>query len=116
MTILNGALREVLRMPALGPYRGMLASGALLCAAIFVASYLAATSLGCGAVADCWAVGALWLALTVSFEIGFGRFVQQRSLSELLGAYTFEGGNLWPLVLLVLVLAPWLAVRVRGIV
>lgn len=103
-------------MPALGPYRGILASGALLCAAIFVVSYLAVTYLGCGAAADCWAVGALWLSLTVAFEFAFGRFVQQRSLSELLGAYTFEGGNLWPLVLLVLVLAPWLAARVRGIV
>jgi hypothetical protein len=39
--------------------------------------------------------------------------VQHKSWAELLQAYTFRDGNIWPLVLLVTVLAPVLAWRLR---
>ena len=45
--------------------------------------------------------------------MGFGHFLRGRSWTELLGAYTFTHGNLWPLVLLALLLAPPLFAR-RG--
>jgi hypothetical protein len=60
------------------------------------------------------ALGGVWLVLTVAFEFVFGRLVMGKSWSALLGAYTFEGGNLWPLVLAVVLLAPPLAAHVIG--
>jgi hypothetical protein len=36
-------------------------------------------------------------------------------VAELIDAYALKGGNLWPVALLVVVFAPWLAARVRGL-
>ena len=58
-------------------------------------------------------MGLGWLALTLVFEFSFG-LLRGRTLAELLAAYRFEGGNLWPVVLAVTALAPWLAARLRG--
>jgi hypothetical protein len=58
--------------------------------------------------------GLIWLCLTLSFEFGFGLFVQERSWAEMLEAYTFKDGNIWPLVLVVTFLAPLLAARIRS--
>jgi hypothetical protein len=59
------------------------------------------------------AIGLGWLALTVLFELAFG-LVQHRSWPELLAAYTFSGGNIWPIVLATTALAPVMAARARG--
>ena len=40
--------------------------------------------------------------------------VQHKAWADLFSAYTFQGGNLWPLVLAVTLLAPWVAARLRG--
>lgn len=50
--------------------------------------------------------GAFWLALTVVFEFGFGLLVQGKPLQDLLVAYTFHDGNIWPVILLVTLMAP----------
>jgi hypothetical protein len=44
-------------------------------------------------------VGAGWLALTVAFELGFGRLVAKQSWEELLADYDVTEGRTWPLVL-----------------
>jgi hypothetical protein len=51
--------------------------------------------------------------LTVLFEFGLGR-AQGKSWTELLAAYSFQGGNLWPVVLVLTAAAPALAARLRG--
>ena len=58
--------------------------------------------------------GVLWLCLTLGFEFGFGRYVQHKHWSELFEAYTFQGGNLWLLVLLVTLLAPFWLVLIQS--
>ncbi len=47
-----------------------------------------------------WTWGGLWLALTVAFEFGFGRWVGGHSWSKLLGDYNILKGRLWLLMLL----------------
>jgi hypothetical protein len=49
-------------------------------------------------------VGGLWLALTVAFEFGFGRWVGKKPWYELTADYRLSRGRLWPVVL------AWLAV------
>jgi hypothetical protein len=53
-------------------------------------------------------IGALWLALTLAFEFGFGRYVSGLSWKILLADYDLSRGRLWPLLLLTTLLAPWL--------
>ena len=60
-----------------------------------------------------WLVGLGWLALTVRFEFSFG-LLRGQVLAQIFEAYTFAGGNPWPLVLAVTALAPWLGARLRG--
>ena len=111
--MLNGMAREALLLPHLDPSVAYMASGVALCLIIVLVSVALVPRLGPLSTAESLVVGAFWLALTLAFEFGFGRLVQHRTWPELLGAYTFKDGNIWPIVLLVTLVAPLLAVRLR---
>lgn len=113
LAILNGGFREMALIPALGNFTGMIVSGVILSACIFIVALAAAPWIGPLAPRQWLSVGLFWLLLTVVFEFGLGRFVQHKPWSELLDAYRFQGGNIWPIVLLVILLSPWLAARLR---
>src|SRR5690554_4978365 len=113
LAILNGLLREAVLVPMLGPAGGLVLSGLLLSALIIAIAYLALPWLDVRGTAPLLAIGLGWLALTLVFELAFGRW-QGEPWRALLEAYTFEGGNLWPLVLVVTALAPCIAARLRG--
>lgn len=61
-----------------------------------------------------FALGVMWVALTVAFEIGLGRFVFGYPWPRLASDYDLTAGGLLPLGLLVMALSPWIADRVRG--
>jgi hypothetical protein len=110
---LNGLLREFTLAALLGPTGARLASGVTLSAIIFGVACLAAPWIGRGTARQWWAVGFAWLALTLAFEFGIG-YAQHQDVSRLFAAYTFEGGNIWPVVLLAALVSPYVAARVRG--
>jgi hypothetical protein len=112
--IANGALREAVLVPRFGPAASLVLSGLLLCTCIVVLAFGLVPRLGPTTVRARAGIGVLWLALTLAFEFGFGRFVQQRSWESLFDAYTFKDGNLWPLVLLATLLSPVLAPARKG--
>lgn len=111
----NGALRELLLLPALGRTTAYVASGVLLSLVILAIAFLGAPWVGRTTPAVALLVGLLWVGLTLAFEFGFGLFVQHKPLSALLEAYSFRDGNLWPLVLAVTAVAPLAAARYRGL-
>ncbi|MBK9130522.1 MAG: hypothetical protein IPM20_02595 [Gammaproteobacteria bacterium] len=113
LAILNGTLREKVLMPVMGGVPGLVASGVILSLCIFVVAFAAAPWYGQLTALRWLRVGLFWLALTLAFEFGFGLFVQGKSPVDLLDAYTFRGGNLWPVVLAATVFSPWLAARLR---
>ena len=110
----NGAFRELLLVPRLGNPWALLLSGLLLCGCVVLVAGWSLGRLPVATTRQALGVGALWLALTLAFEFGFGRLVQGKSWGELLGAYTFAHGNLWPLVLLVILLGPAAAHRLKA--
>ena len=114
LAIANGALREGLLIPRFGRTPGLVASGLLLSALVLLVAFATLGWIAPASPSLAWAVGALWLAMTLAFEFGFGGLVQHKPLHELLAAYRFEDGNLWPMVLLVVLVAPALAQRLRG--
>ena len=115
LAILNGGLREHLLVPLMGTTAALPVSGILLSAGILLAAWFTTPWLGCVRPAQYWSIGVFWLAFTLLFEFGFGRFIQHREWLELLGAYTFRDGNLWPVVLLVTLVSPRLVARLRGL-
>lgn len=72
-----------------------------------VAAYLSLPWLGARTTAPLLSIGVGWLILTVVFEFSFG-LLRGKGLAEIMAAYTFKGGKLWPLVLPVTAMAPWL--------
>jgi hypothetical protein len=113
LAVLNGALREAILIPKLGAVAGLVLSGILLSALIFAVAYFSLPWLGALHLAQFVGVGLGWLALTLVFEFSFGLW-QDKSWQVMLEAYTFKGGNIWPVVLVVTALAPYLAAKVRG--
>jgi hypothetical protein len=102
-------------MPAMGSFGALIASGAILSACIVAVAFLAAPWVGRQPSVQWVRIGLFWLLLTLAFEFAFGRLVQHKPWTELLAAYAFKGGNIWPLVLIVTLLAPWLGAKWRGL-
>lgn len=113
LAIANGILRESVLIPTFGKTGGLIASGLLLSFLIALVAD-ALVRLRNVTVAQGLRIGAGWLALTLAFEFAFGRFVQHKPWEEILAAYTFRDGNLWPLVLAVTLLAPPAAALLRA--
>jgi hypothetical protein len=116
IAVVNGILREKALVPVLGAFTALTASGIILSGCIFLAAFFAARWLGRLGSAQYWVIGLSWLLLTLLFEFGFGLFVQQQNWTDLLQAYAFKGGSIWPVVLVVTLVSPWGAARLRGLV
>jgi hypothetical protein len=114
LAIANGVLREKVLIPTLGSTMGLVSSGGLLSAGILLVAWAGAPWYGPLASGQWMLVGAFWLVLTLTFEFGLGRLVQHKTWGEMLAAYTFKGGNIWPVVLLVTFAAPWLVAKIKG--
>lgn len=113
LAILNGVLRDAVLLGHLEPNAARSASGIILCIAVLGVAALTAAWIGPLKARTRWRIGALWLVLTMGFETSFG-LAQHHSWQELLAAYTFQGGDLWPLVLMTTFVAPWAGARLRG--
>jgi len=113
LAMLNGLFREAVLLPSLGTPAAPLLSGLLLSSAILLVTLALARWLRLDGVSRCLTVGSLWLCLTLLFEFGFGAAVQGHSWAEMLEAYTFQDGNIWPVVLAVTFVAPLIAARLR---
>jgi len=55
--------------------------------------------------------GLLWVALTVAFELGFGRYVAGYSWGRLVKDYNAFEGRVWPAILVWVACAPYLFYR-----
>jgi hypothetical protein len=113
LAIVNGALRDAVVAEIVGGTVARAASGVILCLLILMATLIATPWFGTLPARSWWGIGTLWLALTVVFETAVG-YAQHESWQSLLDAYTLQGGNLWPLVLIATLVSPWLGARMRG--
>ncbi|MDK8462531.1 hypothetical protein [Marinobacter sp. SS13-12] len=113
LAVANGALRESVLIPGVGTPAALVVSGLLLSTLIIGVAYLSLPWLQISRPVQLWAVGLGWLALTLVFEFSLGLW-QGKSWPELLEAYTFKNGNIWPVVLAATALAPYIAARLRG--
>jgi hypothetical protein len=116
LTALNGILREAVLMPNMSnaiayALSALLLSSLIVATAVALAGWLRLTTR-----LHCLYVGLIWACLTLVFEFGLGGIVQQRSWSEMLEAYTFKDGNIWPIVLAVIFFAPLVGAHNRSLI
>jgi hypothetical protein len=115
LAIVNGGFREAVLLKVLPRSTAFTVSGLLLMAYVLIVALLCIKWLGQLSLAQYVGVGLLWLALTLAFEFGFGLLVRGESLASLLDAYRFREGNMWPIVLAVVAVAPAFAAYIRGL-
>ena len=104
----NGVFREAILRPRLGDRPADLLSAVLGIALILLVTALAFRPLVGLPVGRLLATSLLLVGLTVIFEIVIGRAIDHKSWEELAGNYAIWRGKLWPLVLAVVALTPFL--------
>ena len=113
LAVINGIIRETLFIPELGKSLGLIFSGVLLSLFIFLMTYFTLPWFGKIKLFNYLYIGIAWICLTLVFEFTFG-LLQGKSWSELFDAYLFKDGNIWPIVLLITTLSPYLSAKIRG--
>ena len=89
-------------------------SGLLLAILVFLIA-LASVPLFDASDGKCYIiVGLVWLALTLAFELLFGRFVVGKSWHEIMQVFHLHKGDLFIIVLLATLFSPWLSAKLRG--
>ena len=112
--ILHGIARGIFLVPHVGEFRSNqigVFTGSII---ILLIALAFVRWIGAPRTTALLAVGVLWLGLTLAFEILFGRFVVGASWERLAADYNVLEGGLLPLGMLVLLLSPLIAMKIRG--
>ena len=106
IAIANGALRQLTFgkvMPELRAHQLSTLIGSVLIG-LFI--WAAVRLLPPASDRQALSIGLVWLALTVTFEFVFGRFVMHRLWPQLFNDYKVSEGRVWAVFLIWLTLAP----------
>lgn len=106
IAVANGALRDVLIVPRLGPQAGHVISTLVLSAVIVVVAFVSIRWIAPPDRAGALRVGGLWMVLTLAFELLAGHWLFGKSWSDLFADYDLAAGRVWILVLVATLLAP----------
>ena len=113
--ILHGIARGMFLVPYVGEFRSNqvgVFTGSIIILAIALAFV---RWIGASRPRDLVAVGLLWLILTLAFEILFGRFVLGASWERLAADFNVARGGLLPFGMLILMLSPLIAAKIRRV-
>jgi hypothetical protein len=113
--IVHGALRAAILVPIVGDWRARQIGAIVGAALVLVIAILASRWLGVRSRRAQLSVGALWLALMLSFELAAGRFLAGYSWARIASDYDLRHGGLLGIGMLVLALSPLLAARLRHV-
>jgi hypothetical protein len=112
---LNGIFRELFLVPRLGELSAHQLGFVTGSALILAIATIFASWLGAYRQPQLLKIGSLWLILTVLFEIALGRLVLGYAWERIFADYNLISGRLMLLGLVLLVLAPLIAVKLRGL-
>jgi hypothetical protein len=113
--VLHGIARTVFLAPVIGDFRARqvaVFTGSIL---IVLVAMLSINWLRPANTREALWVGIVWLVLTLTFEITFGRLVAHASWARIASDYDLTRGGLLPIGLLVLTAAPLIAAKLRGL-
>jgi hypothetical protein len=109
----NGALREAALVPRVGDLAARAISPVMLAIAILIATWFTIGWIRPVSTAHVWAIGFLWLGLTLGFEFLAGHYIFGDPWSQLWAEYDFLRGRLWILVPVTTLLAPLVTAKSR---
>src|SRR5574341_48386 len=101
----NGALRQLAYPSTLGDFAARQVSTGGGAVALGAAIWLLLRRWPLRRARSAWAVGLLWAALTVAFEVAMVRG-EGRAWERILAQYALWKGSVWPLLLLWVLVAP----------
>lgn len=113
IAIANGALREGRIREHVDELRAHQISTVLLLLLFAVYIWIVVRIWPPASPGQAFAVGLMWLGLTLAFEFLFGHYVSGFPWSRLLQDYNLFAGRLWPLVPLWVLIAPWVFYQLR---
>jgi hypothetical protein len=109
----HGMARVALLEPAFGDFRARQVATFTDSVLIFTLAFFCVGWIGAATRWQLLDVGALWLLLTVMFELVLGRLMMHLSWERIASDYNLLQGGLMPIGLLVLTLSPFLAGSIR---
>lgn len=111
----HGILRAIFLQPLTGDFQARQISvftGSLM---ILIITFLFIRWIHAETTKSLFAVGFMWLTLTVLFELILGRVVMGVSWERIVSDYNIARGGLLPIGFAVLTFAPFITAKVRGI-
>ena len=109
IAVLNGGFRESVLVPRLGRALGQGLSTVMLSLFILAFGWVTTPWIGPRTLQDAWAIGGLWVALTLAFEFLGGHFIFGKPWQTLLADYNLFAGRIWVMVLIVTLMTPVIA-------
>ncbi|MGB5444538.1 MAG: hypothetical protein WBM99_03440 [Psychromonas sp.] len=113
--ICNGLFREKVLTSLIGAKLALPVSGLLLSLLVLFVAFIFIPFFNTQQPGIYFAVGILWVAITLAFELLFGHFVLDKSWQEIIQVFDIRNGDLFTVVLLITAVAPWIAAKARGI-
>ncbi len=109
----HGTLRQLLLAPLVGDFPARRIAFFIGMLLIFAIAYLFIRWIDAPTVKSLFVVGLMWMILTACFEFGLGIFVMNYSWARMFEDYDISRGGLMGFGLLFMMLAPYLASRLR---
>jgi hypothetical protein len=98
LAIANGAARELVYKDQVGESTANQISVAPLIGLLGLYFWVLQRRWPLATTRDALSIGAIWAALSVLFEFGFGHYVEGDSWTDLLRTYDVSAGSLWILI------------------
>jgi hypothetical protein len=111
-----GIMREKVLVPWLGPLAGKVLGTLLVGLIIFGLIYAYIGKIKGATPVALFKLGVFWTLATFGFEFLFGHYVMGHSWESLWADYNIFQGRFWPLVLIVTLLGPLFARKIRDYV
>lgn len=112
--IFNGVLRESLLSHYFPAQLALLTSGLLLLVLVAAIIYLTSAWFRAYQPPVYRVIGLLWVCLTLVFEYGFGFLVRGQGFVETSQVFNILSGNLFGLVVVLMLIGPLLVARPKG--
>lgn len=113
LAVINGAVREVLYKPYTGDLPAHQIATAILLILITIYLYRLISVWPVKSASQAWAIGVLWLVMTLAFETIIGRFISGSPWSRIFNDYNLLAGRVWAFIPLWMLSGPYILSRKR---